>query len=160
MSNSYSWNNYVIRFGVILTIFSWIYMILYIRDVISDGPFLTVAFLSSFIGTPFLIGYWFVDMRNRKLRRLAKDFGLSFERLVFSGDSPDFPINRVKGKINGSDIQIEDHQRILTPFGMDGEIISRKTIFLINQVEQKVTLSWNGYMRVREIRRKLVTIRG
>ena len=161
MKNSYSWNNYVLSIGGSLTIFAWIYMVLFIRGVISNNSFSIIAILFVLIGTPLVIGYWFVDMRNRKLKRLAKDFGLSFEKLARTTSSQEFPINRIAGKINNSDVVIEDHQKFYSvPLGRGGRVASRKTVFFINQVEQGTPSSWNGYKSVRGIRRELISIKG
>ena len=104
-----------------------------------------------------IIGYWFVDMRNRKLKRLAKDFGFSFEKLAILESSQEFPINRIQGKIGDIDIFIEDHQKW---YGLAGRrVAQRRTVFLINQVEQGTPTSWNGYMSVRGIKKQLMSIR-
>ena len=161
MNNSYSWNDYVIRIGGLVVILSWIYLVLFIRGVISNNSFSIIAIFVLLIGTPLVIGYWFVDMRNRKLKKAAKDFGLSFEKLIPSSSLEEFLINRITGKINGSDIVIEDHQKLhWVPLGgpMGGHIASRRTVFFINQIEQKTPSSWNGYMSINGIRKQLMSI--
>jgi hypothetical protein len=163
MNNNNSWNRYVIWVGAILTVVSLASMILSIPDDSSiPEALLIVRNFIAFVGPIIIVGYFFVDMRNRRLGRLAKRFGLNYESLQSQNSPEEFPVNRITGRINGSEIVIEDRQKLhWLPAGgvAGGHIASRRTVFLVNQIEQKMVSSLNGYVSVGEIRQQLMNIK-